>query len=171
MVLATGRRIRGDRICDDRICDERICDEREAESERQSDEQMHIHDGKCDLVTRETLIKCRQEALTTGCTGVHGGPRGLNQNFPSQSCATRSTSDLRCTRRSASTVERPRRKANEAWRDGNCSHVSHLPTPRQRLRAQMSNEALHQHSAWYERSLSSAGVASQPVNGTLGERD
>ena len=31
---------------------------------------------------KETLIKCRQKALTTGYTGVHGGPRGLNQNFP-----------------------------------------------------------------------------------------
>ncbi len=40
MVLATGRR----------ICDDRICDEQEAESERQSDEQMHIYDGTCDLV-------------------------------------------------------------------------------------------------------------------------
>ena len=32
---------------------------------------------------RETLIKCRQKAFTTGCTEVRGGPhQELNQNFP-----------------------------------------------------------------------------------------
>src|ERR1019366_6918143 len=35
--------------------------------------------------SKETLIKCRQKALTTGYTGVHGGRRGLNQNFPNRS--------------------------------------------------------------------------------------
>ncbi len=27
-------------------------------------------------------MKCQQKAYTTGYTEVHGGPHGLNQNFP-----------------------------------------------------------------------------------------
>src|ERR1035441_3504388 len=41
----------------------------------------HCRHHSDDASSRETLIKCRQKALTTGYTGVHGGPRGLNQNF------------------------------------------------------------------------------------------